>query len=142
MSPDEQEVLSVVKRQTAAPLKELAVKTNKGYSKIKEILRKLEQNNVVRYTLDPDYKKLGLEFHNMFVKIKLGQKEQFEKFLINYPRIHWIKRCSGKWDYCLSITAQDMNEFVEITKDIRTQNKNIIIDDTTLVSHIREMRRQ
>lgn len=142
LSPDEQEVLSIVKKQTNISLKEIACQTKKGYSKVKEILDKLEQNKIVRYTLDPNYNKLGLEFHNMFVKIKLGQKEQFEKFLVNYQRIHWIKRCSGKWDYCLSITAQDMNEFVEITKDIRTQNKNTILDDTTLVSHIREMRRQ
>lgn len=142
LSQDEQLVLSIIKKQTNASLKEIARQTKKGYAKVKEILTRLEQNQIVRYTIDPDYKKLGLEFHNMFVKIKLGQKEAFEKFLQTYPRIHWMKRCSGKWDYCLSITAQDMNEFVEITKDIRTRNKNTIIDDTTLVSHIREMRRQ
>ncbi len=138
---DEQQVLSLIKKQTNLPIKEIAKQTKKGYAKVKEILNKLEQNQIVRYTLDPNYNKLKLEFHNMFIKINLGQKEQFEKFLTNHPRIHWIKRCSGKWDYCLSITAQNMNEFVEITKEIRTQNKNTILDDTTLVSHIKEMRR-
>lgn len=142
LTPDEQQVLSIVKKKTTASLKEIASQTKKGYAKVREILNKLEQNQIVRYTIDPNYNKLGLEFHNMFIKIKLGQKEQFEKFLTNYQRIHWIKRCSGKWDYCLSVTARNMNEFVEITKEIRTQNKDTLLDDTTLISHIKDMRRQ
>lgn len=143
LSEEEEIVLELMKGETTISMKELVAQSNMSFSTVKGIMEHLKENQIVRHSLDPDYTKLQLEFHNMFIKIKVGKREQFEKYLIAYPRIHWIKKCtSGKWDYILSIAARSLNELAEITKEIRSQNKNIILDETTLVSQIWETRRR
>lgn len=74
-------------------------------------------------------------------KINLAKAKQFEATIIKNPRVHWIKKGTGRWDYILSVGSRDMNEFIEITRDIRTANKNIIFDYSSLVSKINVMRK-
>lgn len=91
-------VLSVLKKKPIISYAELSKQTGITYVKLKEIQDTLQQNGLIRFSVDPDYDKLGLNFHNILVKIKLGQKEAFEQYLKSHPRVHWIKHSKGRWD--------------------------------------------
>lgn len=141
LSERENLVLSILKKKPTISYAELSKQTGITYLKLKEIQDKLTQNDLVRFSVDPDYEKLGLNFHNILIKIKLGKKEAFERYLKNHHRIHWIKHSKGRWDYVLSVTAKDINEFIDISKQIRADNTNLILDETSLISKIQETRR-
>jgi len=120
--------------------KDLIKITGWNYQKIKNIISNLLTKEIIRVSIDPDYNKLGLEFHNLLLKINLAKISDFEKNIIKHPRVHWIKRGVGVWDYILSVTARDISEFVDITREIRTQNEGIILDSSSLISKIHMMR--
>lgn len=141
LSDKESLVLSIIKKKPIISYAELSKQTGIAYLKLKEIQNKLVQNGLVRFSVDPDYEKLGLNFHNILVKIKLGKKEAFERYLKHHPRIHWVKHSKGRWDYVLSVTARNINEFIDISKQIRADNTDLILDETSLISKVQETRR-
>jgi len=119
---------------------ELIKTTGWNYQKIKSIISNLLTKQIIRVSIDPDYNKLGLEFHNLLLKINLAKTKEFENNIIKHPRVHWIKKGVGVWDYILSVTARDISEFVDITREIRTQNEGIILGSSSLISKIHMMR--
>ncbi|MBI2668893.1 Lrp/AsnC family transcriptional regulator [Candidatus Woesearchaeota archaeon] len=141
LSNDESVVLKVVKKKPSISYVDLAKETGMSYLKLKEINQKWIQYGLVRFSVDPDYEKLGLQFHNILVKIKMGKKQEFDAYLQKHPRIHWVKHSNGRWDYVLSVTARNINEFIDITKQIRTENNDLILDETSLISKVQEARR-
>ncbi|MBU4501451.1 MAG: Lrp/AsnC family transcriptional regulator, partial [Nanoarchaeota archaeon] len=141
LSKDQELILNILMNHTNISYLELSRKTKFNYLKLKRIIKYLVFNGLIRFSIDPDYRKLGLEFHNMFIKIKISEKNIFEDYIKSNPRVHWIKFCQGKWDYIISITAKDINEFIDITKNIRTENKKIIIEETSLISKVKTPRK-
>ncbi|MBI2151485.1 Lrp/AsnC family transcriptional regulator [Candidatus Woesearchaeota archaeon] len=141
LSDKEVLVLEHLKKNTLISYAELSKQTGIVYLKLKEIQDKLIQNDLIRFSLDPDYDKLGLNFHNILIKMKLGKKEAFEQYLKTHPRIHWVKYSKGRWDYVLSVTARSINEFIDISKQIRADNNNLILDETSLITKVEEMRK-
>lgn len=141
LSEKEAAVLNILKKKPTISYAELSKQTGITYVKLKKIQNSLMQNGLVRFSVDPDYEKLGLQFHNILVKIKLGKKNAFERYLKNHPRIHWVKHSKGRWDYVLSVTAQSINEFIDISKQIRADNTDLILDETSLISKVQETRR-
>ncbi len=141
LSGKEAIVLGILKKKPTISYADLSKQTGIAYVKLRKIQDTLIQNGLVRFSVDPDYEKLGLQFHNLLVKIKLGQKEVFERYLRNHPRIHWVKHSKGRWDYVLSVTARSINEFIDINKQIRADNSDLILDETSLISKVQETRR-
>ena len=141
LSPDESVVLNTIKKNPSISYVDLAKDTGMNYVKLKEIQGKLIQQELVRFSIDPDYDKLGLHFHNILVKIKMGKKEVFDAYLKKHSRIHWVKHSKGRWDYVLSVTARTINEFIDISKQIRTDNNDLILEETSLISKVQETRK-
>ncbi len=134
-------LLSYLKDNPLISYKELTKQTKMSYKKIKNSILKLLENKIIRFSIDPDYNKLNLEFHNVLVKVNPVKTEEFEKNIISHPRIHWFKKGSGKWNYILSVCATDISEFIDVTRDIRSQNKDIIFDLSAIISKINVMRK-
>ncbi len=141
LSEKETKVLNIFKKKPTISYAELSKQTDITYLKLKEIQNTLVQNDLIRFSVDPDYEKLGLQFHNFLIKIKLGRKDEFESYLKVHPRIHWMKHSQGRWDYVLSVAARSINEFIDINKQIRADNKDLILDETALISKVQETRR-
>ncbi|MFA6888786.1 MAG: hypothetical protein WC254_04795 [Candidatus Woesearchaeota archaeon] len=134
-------LLEILKYNPLISYNEIISKTIWNYRKIKDSIQNLKDKGVIRFSVDPDYTRLGLEFHNLLLKVNLAEKEAFEKNVMAHPRIHWIKIGIGTWDYILSVAARDITEFIEIVRDIRTQNKDYILNVSSLISNIHVMRR-
>ena len=136
LSEEEKRVVLIIKENPLISYRELMKETFLGYNKLYALITGLKEKGILRFSVDPHYGNLGLEFHNMLVRINHAKREEFERNMILHPRIHWIKKGSGVWDYILSVTARDINEFIDITREIRTENKNCILDASTLISKI------
>ena len=129
-------ILNILKIKPDISYKELIKKTKWNYLKIKKTINNLLKKGIIKFSIDPDYQKLGVEFHNILVKINLANANSFEKNIIKHNRVHWIKKGMGRWDYILSICSRDISEFIEISREIRSQNKEYILDSTSLISNI------
>ena len=140
LTGEESKVISALSQKPNIKMNELIKSTNYGYNKLKNIISLLLKQRIMRFSVDPDYTKLGLEFHNILVKINIARSREFENNIMKHPRVHWIKKGIGRWDYILSVTARDVSEFIDITKEIRTQNNKSILDFSTLISKINVMR--
>ena len=141
LNKEEKEILGIIKDEPHISYRNLMKKNGWGYNKVSKVLESLRERGVIRFSVDPHYSNLGLEFHNILVKVNPARKEEFERFIICHPRVHWVKRGTGIWNYILSITARDIQEFIDITRDIRTENKENILDVSTLVSKIHVRRK-
>ena len=137
----ELKIIKTLKDKPNISYNELSKKTGMSYLRLRKIITNLEDNNLIRFSIDPNYEKLNLEFHNILLRINISHSKQFEKNMINNPNVHWIKKGIGKWDYILSIATRNIKEFIDVTQQIRTQNKDIIFDFSTLVSKINIMRK-
>lgn len=141
LNKEEHIMLNILKNNPLISYSDLIKETNWNYKKNKEIIDRLSANNVIRFSVDPDYIKLGLEFHNILIKINMAKRKEFENKIIMHPRIHWLKRGTGPWDYILSITSKSIQEFIEISREIRTDNKYCILNFNSLISNIHVVRK-
>jgi len=140
-SKDVRENIDYLRKNPSSTLFRQSKETRVPFKKLKKIISDSLEDKSIRFSIDPDYDKLGLEFHNILIKINPAEKEKFEKYILAHPHIHWVKHCSGRWDYVLSLVAKDMNEFVDLSREIRNNNKNVILEENTLVSKIMVKRR-
>lgn len=138
---EDKKIIDCLKHTSLISFKELSKTSELGYQKISETVARLLDKEIIRFSIDPEYEKLGLEFHNILVKINLAKRSAFEGSIIRHPRVHWVKKGTGAWDYVLSVTARDIGEFIDITRDIRTQNQETILNFTTLISKIHVQRK-
>ncbi len=141
LSEDETKVLHSLKQNPRIPYSSLEAETGVTFVRLKKMMNDFLQSEIIRFTLDPNYDLLELQFHNFLVKTKLGKKDIFEQYIQKHPRVHWVKYARGRWDYVLSITARTINEFIDITKQIRSDNHDLILDETALISKVKEIRR-
>lgn len=141
LKKEEDKLIDLLKNNPLISYKDLIKKTGLGYKRIKEHIDTLLKHNIIRFSIDPDYELMGLEFHNILVKINPSKSEQFENFVINHPRMHWLKKGIGRWDYIISITTRNINEFIEITQEIRGKNQDIIFEFSPLISKVNILRK-
>ena len=141
LSEKELLVLRAIKNKPLISYIELSQQTSLTYKSLKETQDAILQKGILRFSIDPDYEKLGLNFHNILVKIRLGKRKMFERYIQHHPHIHWVKHSQGRWDYILSVAARNINEFIDVSKKIRADNSNILQDETSLISKVQEMRR-
>jgi DNA-binding Lrp family transcriptional regulator len=142
LTKDQHIILKLIKKDPNFTYASLREKSGFSYKKIKRIIDHFVSINLVRLSVDPDYNQLDLEFHNVLLKIVISRQKEFEAYMVRHPRVHWMKRSLGRWDYVLSVTAQDINEFVDVMRDIRSDNNDIILEETTLISKVSKRRRQ
>lgn len=141
LSAEERQIINLLKIKPDLSYRELIKKTGLNYVKIKKTISKCMEKNIIRFSVDPDYHELGLEFHNLLIRINLAKRNKFEKNIINNHRIHWVKKGSGRWDYIISICSKNISEFINISREIRTKNKDIILEFSSLVSKINVTRK-
>ena len=141
LNDEEERVISFLRERPLLKMKELMAQTGYGYQRIKKILVSLHGKDILRFSVDPDYTRLGLEFHNALVKIHPAHSKAFEKSIFHHPQVHWMKKGLGRWDYILSITARNITEFINITQEIREQNRTLILEFTALISKVNVMRK-
>jgi DNA-binding Lrp family transcriptional regulator len=140
ISKDEDSLIALLKDKPLMKYREIMESTGWGFAKTKKVMEDLVNNKVIRFSVDPNYVALGLEFHNILVKINQAKQKHFEQIIHNHQRVHWVKKCLGRWDYILSLTAPNIQEFIDTTRELQEQWKDDVFEFTTLISKIDVMR--
>ncbi len=138
---DETRVLELLRKDTCMSLRRLSERAGLDHKTLKNIMRTLRKDGFLRCTVDPNFHKLGLQFHNLLVKIEPAAVETFENYITTHLRVHWVKHSLGRWDYMLSIVSHNISELIDIIRQIRTDNADILLNDTALISKIQERRK-
>jgi DNA-binding Lrp family transcriptional regulator len=134
INEDDLKLLKILQQNPMASYKEIGISSGWSYVKIREMITHLKKSNVLRFSINIDYRSLGLEYHNILLKVNTGKINEFEKKIIQFPYIFRTKKGSGRWNYVLSICAKDINHFIDITRELRTEIIDYIFDFGTLIS--------
>ncbi|HSB47502.1 MAG TPA: Lrp/AsnC family transcriptional regulator [Candidatus Bilamarchaeum sp.] len=97
----------------------------------------IRKKAIVNFVAVIDVSKLGFINHEVWMQTgHMGQekREAFVQYLVAHPRISWVASCGGKFDYVISIMAEDSVTFSEILKSILAQNPGLVTGYSITIS--------
>jgi Lrp/AsnC family leucine-responsive transcriptional regulator len=92
---------------------------------LKKLIRK---KAIVSFVAIVDYSKLGFVNHEVWIqtgKVDQEKEERFLRYLVAHPRVGWVASCGGKFDYVISIMAENTVTFSDILRQIISENPGI-----------------
>ena len=134
LSKKELDLLFELRKKPHEKYFQLMKKLNLSYKELKKIIDNLKRNNIIDFSLNLNTSKLGLKYDFLLLKLNLFDRDKFEDNISKNKRIQSIKRCVGRWDYILSIIAKDVDEFIVTCRNIRSENKECIINSIPLLT--------
>src|SRR3989344_4513316 len=114
-------VLELIRKEPLLSYRALAVQSGMGYRSLRTALRALEESGVLRFSIVMNYPLLGLQYDYMLCQVDPNRREEFERYALTHPRVHWLKRGQGRWEYVLSIVSRNNSEFIDTTRQIPPQ---------------------
>ncbi|MBN1275486.1 Lrp/AsnC family transcriptional regulator [Candidatus Woesearchaeota archaeon] len=110
-------LLSHFRRNARESLTRISRKTNIPVSTIFDKLRQYEGDYIEKHTSLLDFRKLGfdLKTHILFKVAKDG-REEFQRFLLNHPRVNSVFRINNGYDYLVEAVFTglgDLDQFFE-----------------------------
>jgi DNA-binding Lrp family transcriptional regulator len=133
LNKDQILLLKILKKDPLKDYRGLIISTGWSFKKIKNLLGGLVRERFIKFSIDIDFKKIGLEYNEVLVRINKAIRERFEERLVNNPNIFRIKQGVGRWDYILSFYSADIEQFINLTQDFRIENKEFLLDFNTLI---------
>ena len=132
----EEQTISLLRREPQIPYSRLAEGVGVDYSTVRRTIQGLQRDGFLRFSIYINYPKLGLQYDYMLAQIEPDAREEFERYCQSHPRVHWLKFSRGRWDYVLSIVSRNNDEFIDTTRQIRTENAKILLDSTSLIAKL------
>lgn len=136
LTGEESRILGLLHGDVRMPHRELARRTGISRNRIGGILAGLRQEGYLAATLYLNYRKIGLEYHHMLVRIDPAARADFERYVQGHRSVHFVRRCQGSWDYILSIASRTMGDFIGVTQEIRADNAASLLGSACLVSKL------
>ncbi len=133
-------VLKALETDARMSYREISKQTGIRFERVSKIVSALKNDALIQCTIYPDYRKLGLEYHYYLARVEPLKRQQFENYITEHPRVHWVKPCIpgfSRWDYVLSVVAQSIDDYIDTTRQIRTDNRGILRDHTELINKLR-----
>ncbi|MFH1358554.1 MAG: Lrp/AsnC family transcriptional regulator [archaeon] len=129
----DKKILEQLQINAKQSISDLAKKTKLPRDVVKYRIKKLEKNKVIRFyhaLLNPSKLGYPLYAYTTFalLNIKPDDEEKFINFLKRHPKIIYIAKFSGRWDFCIGICAKDYKDLDETIREIRKNFIKIIKD--------------
>lgn len=113
-------IINSLKKNSRASTSEISRKINLSIPAVSERIRKIEQSNVKKYTIQINrektkYKLLAFIFIN--TDLSKSMKE-FKKTILEYDTVLECHHISGEYDYLIKVLAEDtsnLEEFISVT---------------------------
>jgi len=127
----DKKIIEQLQKNAKQSISDIARKTKLPRDVVKYRIKKLEEEKVIRFYhafLNPS--KLGYPLYayvtfSLF-NLELEDEEKFINFLKQHPKIIYVAKFSGKWDFCIGVCAKNYKELDEITRNIRKKYTKII----------------
>lgn len=104
------ESLSKISRRTQIPVSTLFDRT-----------KKFENNIIKKFTALIDFEKIGYKIQ-AFQLIKIGKKDEFERFIENEQSVNAVYKLHDSFDYLVEIICKDINGLQQFNEKIEEFN--------------------
>lgn len=124
-------IISKLRKDARQPLTIISKQLNIPVSTLYEKIKVLEGNIIKKYTIIPNYEKLGFSLRIIYFlnfKDKKTENEKLKEFLINHPNVNSVFRISGNYNFvvdCIFKSVQEMHDFARKLDDFDIENKKI-----------------
>lgn len=122
----DKKILEQLQKNARQTISEIARKTRFPIDVVKYRIKKLEKTGVIKFhhtSLNPI--KLGYPLYAYIVFSLYNLKPEEEKSLISYlklhPKIVYVSKNSGRWDFVIGICAKNYKDLDEIIRQIRAK---------------------
>ncbi|MDD9954274.1 MAG: Lrp/AsnC family transcriptional regulator [Candidatus Woesearchaeota archaeon] len=129
----DRKILKGLRGTSRIPFTKIARETGIPIDVVKYRVKKLEREGVIQEYLPYidheriDYPMMAYVLFTLY-KLDPDTEQKFREHLIAHPKITYVAKYSGKWDYCISACAKNYKELDGIVHDIRTKFSDIIKD--------------
>jgi DNA-binding Lrp family transcriptional regulator len=134
----ERRVIYELEKDCNISLKELGDKLGVSKRVAEYNLRSLVRKKaILNFVAIIDVSKLGFINHEVWMQTGHMTEEErvkFVRYLAAHPRISWVASCGGKFDYVISIMAEDAVTFSEILKGILAENPGLVTSYSITIS--------
>ena len=122
-------ILDILQQDASLSTYKITKKTGIPQTTVLNRMRKLKQENIIRkYTIDIDWKKLGMNNKALiFVKVDKNIEQrnskvgEIEEKISKYPLVLNVKRLMGKYDFMIELVCRDIDELNDfLIKKIRS----------------------
>ncbi len=137
LDKNDKKILEVLQQEARLPVSKIAKKVKMPADSVKYRIHRLEKLGVIRfYHAVLNFPLLGNPMYSYTLfslsAMKGDEEKAFISFLISHPKITWISKTTGKWDFIVGTCTKDFKEYDEILKAIRLKFIKFIKDYETI----------
>lgn len=120
----DKKILEVLQKDARLPVSKIAKKVQMPADSVKYRIKRLEKIGVIRfYHAVLNFALLGNPMYSYtlfsFFSINEDEEKQFINFLTSEPKVTWVSKISGKWDFIIGTCTKDFKELDGLLHKIR-----------------------
>lgn len=132
----DKKILEVLQKNARLPVSKIAKEVKMPADSVKYRIKRLEKLGVIRfYHAVLNFALLGNPMYSYTFISLFSMEETKENEFINHlvaqPKITWISKTSGKWDFIIGTCTKDFKELDELIQEIRRRYVKYIKDFET-----------
>ena len=121
----DQKIIDILKRDSRAPIREIAKNTKIRPSTVHQRIQKLIENNVIeKFTIKLDNKAVGENFI-VFMLVKGNTSDYIDNKTLNDRHVKEVFGITGEYDLLIKLKFKDVEEFHQFIIDFRKDKKEI-----------------
>ncbi len=131
----DREILRCLKLNSRLPMVRLAREVKLNVASVQKRLAHLVEKGVITHFVPyASFSYLGYQWFELYLRTKHLNEHSFRQYLHQEPKIVWLSKRLGKWNYHLSIFARNNTEFNQVVQKLQQQfQDSIIAYDTSTV---------
>ncbi|MBI4453296.1 Lrp/AsnC family transcriptional regulator [Candidatus Woesearchaeota archaeon] len=131
----DKEILHHLKLNSRISLVQLAQDVKLATTSIQKRLANLVEQKVIKHFIPyASFSYLGYQWYELYLRKKNIDESSFIHYLRQEPKIVWLSKRLGRWNYHISIFAKNNTEFNEVVQRLQEQfHDSIIAYETSTV---------
>ncbi len=128
------QILDALKLQGDIPLLELSRQIELAPIAVRNRIRRMERAGIIKQCIPlVSLDQIGFLWWKVLIKGKALPAARFKTYLYMHPNILWYMSLLGRWDYQISIFAQNHVQFHQILDELRENFSDHILHYDTLI---------
>ncbi|MFH1451592.1 MAG: Lrp/AsnC family transcriptional regulator [archaeon] len=137
LDKNDKNIIEVLQNNARLPITKIAKKVRMPVDSVKYRIQRLEKIGVIRfYHAVINFPLLGTPMYAYTMLSLFAMNEQEENKFINYlvsqPKITWVSKTTGKWDFIIGTCTKDFKDYDEIIRSLRLKFAKSIKDFETI----------
>lgn len=132
----DKKIVSILSKNARVSVSDISRKTGIPRDSVLYRIKRLQRLNMIRsFTIVLNPPNMGYPLSNFVIftlhNFDEKKEKEFRDFLEKHPNVTNITKTSGKWDYTVTISAKNVEDFDKILREIRSKFADIIKDHET-----------